>query len=152
MDSDMASLPAHVTVRGEFDLVHIRDGVIISNATIKNLVLNVGKEFVAKLINGLHVAPFTHIQIGNGDNAAAVTDTHLYTFYTEAIGAASYAEGYKAVLSYTFQFNESTTICEAGLCDGVQAASPHMLSRQVFAGRDVIKDDLLQVTWRITVG
>ena len=145
-------LDGQIPVHGEFDLVHIRGGRVMSQETVKNLILNVGKETIAKLVAGLHPNPISYIQIGQGDNAPAVTDTHLYTFYSEGLAAASYAEGYKAVFSHTFQFAENATICEAGLADGVVAGTPKMFSRQTFAGRDVIPDDLLQITWRLTFG
>lgn len=139
-------------LHGEFDLIHIRDGQVISQETITNLILNGGREYAAKLLNGIHTKPFKYIQLGKGTNAPAVTDTHLYTYYTEAEASASYAEGYRAVLSHTFTFSESASIQEAGLCDGLHASSPNMLSRQVFSPRNVIADDHLQTTWRITAG
>lgn len=139
-------------LRGEFDLIHIRDGQVISQETIPNLILNVGREYAAKLLNGMHTNPFKYIQLGTGTNAPAVTDTHLYTYYTEAEADASYTEGYRAVLSHTFTFSGSASIQEAGLCDGTHASSPKMLSRQVFSPRNVIADDHLQTTWRITAG
>jgi hypothetical protein len=152
MTNKDAELGGAIPVHGEFDLVHIRGGRVVSRETVQNLVLNVGKEAIAKLVAGLHSNPISYIQIGQGDNAPAVTDTHLYAFYSEGLAAASYADGYKAVFSHTFQFSENATICEAGLADGVVAGSPKMFTRQTFAGRDVIPDDLLQITWRLTFG
>ena len=152
MTNKDAELGGAIPVHGEFDLVHIRGGRVVSRETVQNLVLNVGKEAIAKLVAGLHSNPISYIQIGQGDNAPAVTDTHLYAFYSEGLAAASYAEGYKAVFSHTFQFSENATICEAGLADGVVAGSPKMFTRQTFSGRDVIPDDLLQITWRLTFG
>lgn len=152
MTNKDAELGGAIPVHGEFDLVHIRGGRVVSRETVQNLVLNVGKETIAKLVAGLHSAPVSHVQIGQGDNAAAVTDTHLYAYYSEGLAAASYAEGYKAVFSHTFQFAENASICEAGLTDGPVAGTPKMFTRQTFAGRDVIPEDLLQITWRLTFG
>lgn len=144
-------------LRGEIDLVHIRDGKVLSWETMSNLVLSRGREYAAKLMNGLHTKPFKYIHIGKGTNTPATTDTHLFAFYKAATADASYLEGYRFMLTHTFTFSEEVAITEAGLCDGPEGpvgGTPRsvMFSRQVFSPRYVIADDNLQVTWRVLAG
>lgn len=138
---------------GEVELIHRdKDGNIIDKQKIKNLIVNVGKEYVAKLINGVVTDPFTYIQIGTGTTAPVSTNTTLETFYAEGSAACSYEADYKARFAYTFNFTESVTITESGIFDGLQATSPHMLSRRTFTGKAMSATESLEVIWTITVG
>lgn len=165
-DSANTAIIDGLRLKGEFDIVHIRDGVILSAERIPNLIVYKGKEQVSKLLIGTDNRPFRYIQIGTGTTSASVEDVGLANFYRESGGEGETgavvsaivdappdsAPAYRSVITYTFTFAEPASITEAGIFNGARGTSPVMLSRQTFAARDVISGDNLQVTWRFTIG
>jgi len=145
-----------IKLQGEFDLIHIRDNEVVSKETIKNLVVNVGKEYTAKLACGMETDPWSWIQIGHSGDEPTGSQTALINYYTEAQGIPSYLEGYRMVVSHTFTISgaggEGVKIAEAGVFNRTRASSPTMLCRQKFTERTLLNDDNLQVVWRVTFG
>ena len=143
-----------IPVHGQFELIHHRGGKEISRSVEKNLVVNVGKVQIPKLVNGLSTAYFNHIQIGLATNTPSVEDDHLYSPYMDAVAVCSYGADYKAIFDYVFTFSEPRTITEAGVFNGTYGSlpAPIMLCRGTFAGRPVIAADNLEIKWRTTFG
>lgn len=141
----------HIT--GEYEIIHKdRYGNIKERFVISNLVVNSGKEQIAKLINGISTAYFNRLQIGTGTVSPTVVDTALNQFYMEGVATRTY-ETNKSVFKVTFMFNEHVFLSEAGVFNGVRNVQtpPVMLSRGVFAPREVQPEEAIEVTWKVTV-
>lgn len=149
-----------LNLNGEFDIRHFRNGILVSEETVKNLVVRTGSEQVTKLLIGADNRPFTYIHIGTGTNEASLTDTALQAYYTDARAVVSAivdetlgsSPAYRSVLTHTFTFAEEKAITEAGVFTGAHNTGEIMLSRQTFSERLVIPEDNLQITWRFTIG
>ena len=130
-----------------------KDGTVIDREEVKNLVVNTGKERVAKLINGDSSTYFRAIGIGEGTTAPSASDTTLESEATRALATASYESGYKAVFEKTFTFGSgvSYAITEAGMFDSATVSGSVMLDRFTFTAKNVDADTDLYVKITITV-
>ena len=145
-------------IKGEYEvqLIDCYTGKILERETGSNLILNTGKERVAKLINGVSTADFGYIAIGTGTTAPTVTDVALETEVTRALADGSggtYEASYKAIFEKTFTFGsaESYAITEAGVGDSAQASGDTLLDRLTFSNKNVDSDTALYVKITITV-
>ncbi len=129
-----------------------KDGKVLDKEELHNLIVSVGKERVAKLINGVSTTYFRAIAIGIGTNAPADTDTSLQSEYTRALATTSYEAGNKAVFEHTFSFTEAVSITEAGIFDSDSVSGSTMLNRFTFSAKNVDVDTNLYVKVTITVG
>jgi hypothetical protein len=140
-------------INGDIIIAHNDvDGTLLDTITIENMVVNKGKERLAKLLNGIATTPFKYIQLGTSANSPALTDTQLYNYYTEGLAALSYESPHRAVFKHTFTFWEDVTLREAGIFDNTHSSGPTMLSRGTFADRAVTAGQSFETTWRITIG
>jgi len=153
------NLSEPLLLRGEFEILHIRDGHVIARREVKNLVVSAGKGQAAGLLNGAVTTPMKYIAIGTGTIAPAAGDTALGAEMATGGGARALATTLDRVTTtvtndtaraiVTFAFTASFAVTEAGLFDA--AAAGNMLSRQTFAAVNVVSGDSLQVTWKIQV-
>ncbi len=147
-----------ISLRGDVVLERRKkDGTVIDHEELKNLIVNTGKEKVAKLlgITETGIAGFTHIAIGlseTGDSAGA-SDTVLIDEVAREEATRSYEASYKCVFEKTFTFNtgESYDIKEAGIFDEATLTGSIMLDRFVLAEKAVDVDTDLYVKITITV-
>jgi hypothetical protein len=133
-----------------------KDGSIKEVEKGKNLIVNVGKEFASKLLNGVSVLPFKYIALGTGATEALVGDTEL-DVETSATGLArkeatcDYEVDYKATINATFTNGSggSVTLKEAGIFDA--GAVGNMLARRVFLSVKILGDgESVAIEWTIT--
>ena len=130
------------------------EGVVVQKIEKQNLIVNNGKELIAKLIGNVSSPnPASYIQIGTGTTAADVTQTGLTTYFAEDTTTNAYEASYKLKLDADWSSGtfSGQNITEAGVFDGAQAGVPIMLSRQVFSAINLTVSDSLTITWRITV-
>jgi len=129
------------------------DGQVKDERQIKNLVVNVGKQFIAssmlKTASNTPVA-MTHMGIGSGVVAPAVSNTALGAQLGRVSLASAAASG--AVVTYTASFPAGTgtgAVTEAGVFNAASAGT--LLCRTVFAVVNKGVDDAMSITWAITV-
>ncbi len=118
--------------------------------SFKNLVVNVGKNFVAGRMVGTTPAVMSHMAIGSGTTAAAGADTALGTELDRVALAGSSATN--NVVTYTATFPAGTgtgAVTEAGIFNASSAGT--LLCRTVFAVVNKGTDDAMSVTWTVTV-
>jgi len=100
-------------------------------------LVDTGLEYIAKLINGVSVAPFTYIGLGSGTTAEATTDTVLVTELTanglaRAAATCGYEAPGKATWSKEFTATaDSQTINEVGIFN--DASAGNMLMRHKYS-------------------
>ena len=133
-----------------------KDGSVIDREELKNLIVNVGKERVAKLIAegvGTGLTGFSYIAIGTGITGVLVTDSSLETEVERESATVGYEASYKATFSKTFVFEtgDSYAITEAGVGDSASSTGDTLLDRFVFSAKNVDIETDLYVKITITV-
>lgn len=116
----------------------------------KNLVVTVGKAFVASRMVGTAANVMSHMALGSGTAAAVAGDTTLGTELGRVALAGSTAAS--NVVTYTATFPAGTAtgaVTEAGIFNAASAGT--MLCRTVFSVVNKGVDDALSVTWTITI-
>lgn len=174
----MFSYEEKTKMRGSVDLKLIGpDGEIKETRYIPNLVVNVGKNYIATRMLGTSTATavattntltscMTHMGIGTSDTTVAAGDTTLATEVSVVGDVAAYSRAVmntttqaSNVLTYVALFgtnnpqrtnsSNTTEIKEAGIFNA--SAGGTMLCRTTFNVVNKGNDDTLQITWTITV-
>ena len=136
-----------------------KEGKVIDREELKNLIVNVGKTLVAKLLTqGVGGTAFGYIAIGesgSGDSVA-VGDIALVSEVTRALAdnsGGAYEANYKAIWEKTFTFGsgESYSIKEAGISDSATESGQTLLDRFVFAEKLVDSDTDLYCKVTVTI-
>ena len=130
-----------------------KDGSLIDKEEIKNLIVNTGKERVAKLLNGVSSTYFRAIAIGTGTTAPVAGDMELESEIARALASLSYEANYKAVFEKTFEFGsgEAYDITEVGIFDSDTVSGSTMYDRLTFSAKSVDSDTDLYVKITITM-
>ncbi len=126
------------------------DGQVKTDEIFKNLVVNVGKDFVASRMVAASATVMSHMAIGSGTTAPAAGDTTLDSELGRVTLASSSATG--AVVTYTASFPAGTgtgAVTEAGIFNAAVAGT--MLCRTVFSVVNKGANDSMSVTWTVTV-
>lgn len=141
-----------IKLRGEVDIVVLDQlGNIKDQRHINNLVVNAGLDFIASRMTGTSKNVMSHMAVGTNNTAPAAGDTDL----ASALGSRKALQSITVTsntIKYVaaFEAGESTgDIFEAGIFNG--ATGGDMLCRSVFS--EVTKDanDIMGITWTITV-
>lgn len=125
------------------------DGSVKEEKTIKNLVVTVGKTWIAARMVGTPTA-MSHMAIGSGTTAAAAGDTTLGTSLGRVALTSSTSSG--AVATFVASFGAGTgtgAVTEAGIFNDVTAGT--MLCHTVFSVVNKGASDGMTITWNITV-
>lgn len=126
------------------------DGKVKTDETFKNLVVNVGKDFVASRMVAASATVMSDMAIGSGTTAPAAGDTTLQSELGRVTLASASATG--AVVTYTASFPAGTgtgAVTEAGIFNAAVAGT--MLCRTVFSVVNKGANDSMSVTWTVTV-
>lgn len=143
-----------IKLRGDAVIeLRLKDGTVIEREEVKNLIVNVGKEKVANLLNGIDTTPFDAIAIGTGTTSPNASDTGLQTEVIRESATKTYVSDYKARFEKTFTFGsgENYSITEAGVLDDVVVSGSVMLDRFTFTAKAVDADTDLNVKITITI-
>jgi hypothetical protein len=127
-----------------------KDGKVKEEHEFKNLVVTVGKNFVASRMVGTASSVMSHMAIGSDNTPAAVGQTTLGA----QLGRVSLAGATATdnVVTYTATFPAGTgtgAVVEAGIFNDGTAGT--MLCRTVFAVVNKGADDAMSVTWTVTI-
>lgn len=126
------------------------DGKVKEEHDFKNLVVTVGKNFVASRMVGTASNIMSHMAIGSGSTAAAAGDTTLGTELGRVTLASASATN--NVVTYTATFPAGTgtgAIVEAGVLNAASAGT--LLCRTVFAVVNKGANDAMSITWTVTI-
>lgn len=138
-----ASGSLRVTVTGA-------DGKVKEEHDFKNLVVTVGKNFVASRMVGTAANVMSNMAIGSNNTAAAAGDTALGAELGRVVLASASATA--AVVTYTATFPAGTgtgAVVEAGIFNNTTGGT--MLCRTVFSVVNKGADDAMSVTWTVTI-
>jgi len=140
-----------VPVTGKLRIV-VRDknGRIRANRLLKNLVVTVGKNFIAARMTATPTA-MSHMGVGTSATAADVADTTLGAEAARVALTSSSTTGNIASYSATFPAGTGTgALTEAGIFNAASAGV--LLCRTVFSVVNKGASDSMTVTWTVTVG
>jgi hypothetical protein len=135
----------------ELSRVNKDTGEVLDTEVIHNIIVNTGKEQIAKLLNGVSSTYMRAIAVGTGTTGALVGDTTLETEVTRAVATLSYEANYKAKFVYTFTFGSNYAITEAGIFDSATVSGSVMLNRTTFSAKNVSATVQLIATVKIEV-
>lgn len=127
-------------------------GNVKQEEEIKNLVVTVGKNFIASRMKDATATAMTHMEVGTGTTAAAVGDTALQTAVASSRVTLTSTTVTTNNVAYVASFPAGTgtgALTEAGLFNA--ASSGTMLCRTVFSVINKGAADTLGITWTVTV-
>lgn len=143
-----------INVTGKVDIqLFDKAGNLKDTRSIKNLVVTVGKAFIAaSMIKTTTNSPaaMTHMAVGTNSTAAAAGDSTLGTEVSRVALTTPTASG--AVVTYvaTFPAGSATgALTEAGIFNASTAGT--MQCRTVFPVVNKGVDDGMSITWQVTV-
>ena len=137
-------------VRGTLVLLKFdRQGKIVEETRICNLIVNQGLEYTSKLLNGVSTTPFKYIAIGSDDTPPQVTDVSLSNEVMREAASCIYEADFKAKLTAVFNFTSFTSVKESGIFDS--SSGGHMLSRVTFATKNFNAGEFLGIVWTIEI-
>jgi hypothetical protein len=142
-----------IKVTGELRItVTNPEGNIKQEVVVPNLVVTVGKNFIASRMKDATATAMTHMEVGTGTTAAAVGDTTLQTAVASSRVALTSTTVTTNNVAYVATFPAGTgtgALTEAGLFNASSAGT--MLCRTVFSVINKGAADTLGITWTVTV-
>ena len=127
--------------------IAINDNVV---QEVPNLVVTDGKEFVASRMKDTSSNAMSHMAIGTGSAAAAVSNSALGSEADRQGLTSTSVSGAAITYTCTFDAGEGTgAITEAGLFNA--STSGQLLCRTVFAVVNKGSQDSMTITWTVTV-
>jgi len=139
-----------IGIKGKLTVQLIRDGKVIDERKVTNVIVTTGKALVATLVSGSGTA-FSHMAIGTDSTAEVVGDSALGA-ETGRVTLTS-----KAVTNNTVQYigdfpagTGTGSIVEAGVLNAASAGT--MLNRTTFSAVNKTASDALKITWDVTFG
>ena len=128
------------------------DGAVKDSREIKNLVVTVGKSYIASRMKDATATAMTHMELGTGTTAAAVGDTALQSAIAGSRVTLASTTVTANAIEYVASFPAGTgtgAVTEAGVFNAASAGT--MLCRTVFSVVNKGAADAMTVTWTITV-
>jgi len=143
-----------IQLRGSVYIEQFRNGRRIDARDFRNLIVTVGKYWLAGALSGDTATPsdMKYIAIGTSTTAAGAAQTALVTeIETRATGTQTIvtttvtSDTYQAVGSISITGTHAVTEC------GILSASSNgtMAARQTFSAINAVSGDTIQVTWKI---
>lgn len=140
-----------IKATGEVEFILVDSEGNVKEKFSKNLVVTVGKNFIASRMIGTASTVMSHMAVGTSNTAPAAGNTTLGT----EVGRAAFSVGASAtnnVVSYTAIFGPGTgtgALVEAGIFNAGAAGT--MLARTVFGVINKGASDSLTINWNITI-
>ena len=128
------------------------DGAVKDSREIKNLVVTVGKSYIASRMKDATATAMTHMELGTGTTAAAVGDTTLQAAIAASRVTLTSTTVTANAIAYVASFPAGTgtgAVTEAGTFNAASAGT--MLCRTVFSVVNKGANDAMSITWTITV-
>ena len=124
------------------------NGEVVQN--VDNLVVTVGKNFVASRMKDATATAMSHMGIGSGSSSAAAGDTALGNQLDRNALTSTTVTNNEVVYAATYAAGEGTgAVTEAGIFNA--ATSGTLLCRTVFSTVNKGAADSLSINWTVTV-
>ena len=128
------------------------DGEVKEQREVDNLVVTVGKNFIASRMKDATATAMTHMEVGTSTQAAAVGDTALIAAVASSRVTLTSTTVTTNSVAYVATFPAGTgtgALTEAGIFNA--SSSGTMLCRTVFSVINKGAADTLGITWTVTV-
>lgn len=128
------------------------DGAVKESREFDNLVVTVGKNFIASRMKDTTDTAMSHMEVGTGSTAAAVGNTALETPVASSRVSLNSTTVATNSVAYVATFPAGTgtgALTEAGIFNA--SSSGTMLCRTVFSVINKGAADTLGITWTVTV-
>ena len=124
---------------------------IISETTVPNLVVTVGKNHIAQRLYTNSESLMSHMGIGSNNTTSALTNTTLGTQLARAVLTTVSVSGSNVTFASTFGAGIGTgSITEAGIFNASTAGT--MLCRTTFPVITKSSSDTIAIAWTVSVG
>jgi len=151
---EIVMINENLKLSGQLNIV-LKDkaGNVKETRAVKNLVVDAGLAFLASRMVGTSKAIMSHMSVGSGTTAAAAGQTDLVSVLGSraAISSTTITGSDKAV-TYVSSFaagNGTGAVTEGGLFNA--SSGGDMLCRTVFAVVNKAADDVMSITWTVTL-
>jgi hypothetical protein len=127
-------------------------GNVKQEEEVKNLVVTVGKNFIASRMKDATATAMTHMEVGTSSTAAAVGDTALVAAVASSRVTLTSTTVTTNSVAYVASFPAGTgtgALTEAGIFNASTAGT--LLCRTVFSVINKGAADTLGITWTVTV-
>jgi len=142
-----------ITMKGRLNIVLTGpDGEVKEQHEVDNLVVTVGKNFIASRMKDTTDTAMSHMEVGTGSTAAAVGDTALGAAVASSRVSLTSTTVSTNSVAYVATFPAGTgtgALTEAGIFNA--SSSGTMLCRTVFSVINKGAADTLGITWTVTV-
>lgn len=144
----------NLKLSGQLNIV-LKDkaGNVKETREVKNLVVDTGLAFIASRMTGTSKAVMSHMALGSSTTAAAAGQTDLVSVLgsREALDSTTLTGSNKAVAYVSsFEAGDGTgAVTEAGIFNA--SSGGDMLCRTVFSVVNKGADDVMSITWTITL-
>jgi hypothetical protein len=144
----------NLKLSGQLNIV-LKDkaGNVKETREVKNLVVDTGLAFIASRMTGTSKAVMSHMALGSSTTAAAAGQTDLVSVLgsREALDSTTLTGSNKAVAYVSsFEAGDGTgAVTEAGVFNA--SSGGDMLCRTVFSVVNKGADDVMSITWTITL-
>lgn len=98
---------SHQILRGAVDFLTLKNGVVIDRWQDKNLIVDVGRDAMARLLGGNRTTFVTKIGFGTNGTPAETSDTTLANIFSKPLQNVRYS-------GYTGTFYSETVVVESG--------------------------------------
>ena len=126
------------------------DGKLKDSREIDNLVVTVGKDFIASRMVGTAANVMSHMAVGTDNTSPVAGDTTLGAEVGRVALTSGSASGSVATYAATFGAGTGTgALVEAGIFNASSAGT--MLCRTTFAVVNKGASDAMTITWTVTI-
>lgn len=142
-----------IKMKGKLNIVLTGpDGEVKEQREVDNLVVTVGKNFIASRMKDATATAMSHMEVGTSTQAAAVGDTALIAAVASSRVALTSTTVTTNSVAYVASFPAGTgtgALTEAGIFNASSAGT--LLCRTVFSVINKGAADTLGITWTVTV-
>lgn len=142
-----------ITMKGKLNVVLTGpNGEVKESREFDNLVVTVGKNFIASRMKDTTDTAMSHMEVGTSTQAAAVGDTALVSAVSSSRVSLTSTTVTTNSVAYVASFPAGTgtgALTEAGIFNA--SSSGTMLCRTVFSVINKGAADTLGITWTVTV-
>ena len=142
-----------IKMKGKLNIVLTGpDGKVKEQREVDNLVVTVGKNFIASRMKDATATAMTHMEVGTSTQAAAVGDTALIAAVASSRVTLTSTTVTTNSVAYVASFPAGTgtgALTEAGIFNA--SSSGTLLCRTVFSVINKGAADTLGITWTVTV-
>lgn len=125
-------------------------GLLKEKVNVPNLVVTTGRNYIASRMTGATPAVMSHMAVGTGTTGPVIANTTLETELTRrALDSQSTAANVSTYVATYGAGIATGAITEAGIFNAASAGT--MLCRTTFGVVTKAADDIMVITWNVTI-